>query len=191
MARAVALEGAGDPEPRPGRRLAAAGLGLLGVALAAVLYSRLGALGVGLGPSAALVLAALPAFVAVPLALRMGTHGRYPLGLAGPSLAFYVTFFCIPIGFLCLFAVATPVGFGEVTYGFDTTSFSAALERVYVDAFLRTLRSAAIGTVLTVLVGYPFAYWLARYAPARRKSLLLALVIVPFWTCSWSARARS
>jgi spermidine/putrescine transport system permease protein len=47
---------------------------------------------------------------------------------------------------------------------------------------VRTLRFAGLGTVLTMVVGWPLAYWLARYAPAKRKSLLLALVIIPFWT---------
>jgi spermidine/putrescine transport system permease protein len=46
--------------------------------------------------------------------------------------------------------------------------------------FLRTLGLAAFGTAATLLVGFPFAYWLARYA--ERKTLLLLLVVVPFWT---------
>lgn len=188
---AVALDttpgAAGTTRTGPGRtrRLAAAGLGLAGVALAAALYTQLGNLGLGLAPAAVLLLASLPAFIVVPIVLRArtpGDRGRYPLGMAGPSLAFYIAFFCIPLGFLCLFAVATPVGFGDVAYGFDTSNFSAALDGVYVDAFFRTLRFAAIGTALTILVGYPFAYWLARYAPAKRKNLFLALVIIPFWT---------
>jgi spermidine/putrescine transport system permease protein len=186
---AVALQT--PPAARPvagrgrGRRAAAAALGALGVGLATALYTQVGSLGLGVAPAAALLIASLPVFVAVPLLLRtrtLGERARYPLGLAGPSLAFYLAFFCIPLGFLCVFAVATPVGFGDVAYGFDTANFSAALDGVYVQAFFRTLRFAAIGTLLTILVGYPFAYWLARYAPAKRKNLFLALVIVPFWT---------
>lgn len=168
-----------------GRRAASAGLGVAGVGLAAVLYTQVGNLGLGLAPTTALMLVSLPAFVVVPLVLRVRTLGeraRYPLGLAGPSLAFYLAFFCVPLAFLCVFAVATPLGFGDVSYGFDTSNFAAALNSLYIDAFLRTLRFATIGTALTILVGYPFAYWLARYAPAKRKNLFLALVIVPFWT---------
>ena len=192
---AVALESAG-PGPgggpvaaaaprRGGRRAAGAALGLVGVLATAALFTQIGTLGLGLSAAAALLLAALPVFIALPLLLRVRTLGegaRYPLGLSGPSLAFYLAFFCIPLGFLVLFAFATPVGFGEVSYGFDTSNFAVALEGVYVEAFLRTLRFAAIGTLMTLLVGYPFAYWLARYAPAKRKNVLLALIIIPFWT---------
>jgi spermidine/putrescine transport system permease protein len=135
-------------------------------------------------PSVALLLAAVPLCAVAGVALRRGRVGgaRYPLALSLPSLGYYGAFFLVPLAYLVLFAFATPAGFGEVRYGFDFGNFDAALSDVYVDAFLRTLRFAATGTVLTILVGYPFAYWLARYAPANRKSLLLALVIVPFWT---------
>ena len=46
--------------------------------------------------------------------------------------------------------------------------------------FLRTLELALIGTAGTALLGFPLAYYLARFA--RRKGLLLLLVVVPFWT---------
>ena len=32
----------------------------------------------------------------------------------------------------------------------------------------------------TLLIGFPFAYWIARYA--RRKTLVLLFVVIPFWT---------
>jgi spermidine/putrescine transport system permease protein len=162
--------------------------GLVAVAAAAAVYTQLGALGLGLAPAALLLLLAVPAFAAGAAALRRAGGGaaadgaRYPLGLAAPALAYYLAFFGVPLAFLVLFAFATPVGFGEVRYGFDLGNFDAALGDVYVEAFLRTLRFAAIGTLLTVLVGCPLAYWLARYVRDERKGVMLALVIVPFWT---------
>jgi len=161
--------------------------GLVAVAAAALVYTQIGALGIGLAPATALLLLAVPAFAAGAAALRRAGGGavgaaRYPLGLAAPALAYYVAFFGVPLAFLVLFAFSTPVGFGEVQYGFDLGNFEVALGDVYIDAFLRTLRFAAIGTLLTILVGCPLAYWLARYVPDERKGLMLALVIVPFWT---------
>ena len=40
---------------------------------------------------------------------------------------------------------------------------------------------AAVGTVLTIAVGYPVAYWMARYL-STYKMLALLIVVVPFWT---------
>jgi spermidine/putrescine transport system permease protein len=36
-------------------------------------------------------------------------------------------------------------------------------------------------TVITMLLGYPLAYYIAR-SPAKQRSLLLFLILVPFWT---------
>jgi putrescine transport system permease protein len=46
--------------------------------------------------------------------------------------------------------------------------------------YVASLKMAAIGTVLCLLLGYPIAYYIARQSPARRRVLLLA-VILPFW----------
>jgi spermidine/putrescine transport system permease protein len=49
-------------------------------------------------------------------------------------------------------------------------------------AFRNTLTLAPAGTVLCLLIAYPLAYYLAMRASPRRRTLLLILVIVPFWT---------
>lgn len=52
---------------------------------------------------------------------------------------------------------------------------------LYWKAYLSSLRIALISTVITLLVGYPIAYAMARAAPEWRPTLLM-LVILPFWT---------
>ena len=54
-------------------------------------------------------------------------------------------------------------------------------DALYLDSFLYSLRVAAVSTLACLLLGYPMALAIARAAPARR-SLLLMLVILPFWT---------
>ena len=56
-----------------------------------------------------------------------------------------------------------------------------AEDRFYLEAYLRSLRVAAVSALLCLLIGYPMAYAIAR-APERRRHLLLVLVILPFWT---------
>ena len=50
----------------------------------------------------------------------------------------------------------------------------------YAIIYLASLKMAAIGTLLCLLLGYPMAYFIARQPPRRRQVLLLA-VILPFW----------
>ena len=52
---------------------------------------------------------------------------------------------------------------------------------LYWKAYLSSVRIALISTLLTLLVGYPIAYAMARAAPEWRPTLLM-LVILPFWT---------
>ena len=52
---------------------------------------------------------------------------------------------------------------------------------LYWRAYLSSLKIAVISTFLTLLVGYPIAYGMARTAPEWRPTLLM-LVILPFWT---------
>ncbi|MCO6389739.1 ABC transporter permease subunit [Aliihoeflea aestuarii] len=52
---------------------------------------------------------------------------------------------------------------------------------LYVNAYLNSVRLAAISTALTLLIGYPMAYAMAR-APSSLRAVLLMLVILPFWT---------
>jgi spermidine/putrescine transport system permease protein len=105
---------------------------------------------------------------------------RYPVWLALPAVAWYVLFFLGPLGILALFSVSERVGFATVVYTFQLDNFRDLWDPLYGRVFWRTFQLAVIGTVLTLLVGFPLAYYLARYA--KRKTLLLLLIVVPFWT---------
>ncbi len=79
----------------------------------------------------------------------------------------------------------------------DLENYSTVFtDGLYLSAFLTSLRIALLGTVLTLLVGYPLAYAMAR-APRSWRPLLLALIILPFWTSflirvyAWIAILRS
>ena len=52
---------------------------------------------------------------------------------------------------------------------------------LYALAYLNALKFAGVSTVFCLLLGYPLAYGIVR-APRRWRSLLLLLVILPFWT---------
>jgi spermidine/putrescine transport system permease protein len=105
---------------------------------------------------------------------------RYPAWLALPATAWYALFFLGPLGIMAVFSVSRREGYTDVVYDFTLANFEYLWDPLYGDVFLRTLGLALFGTAATLVVGFPFAYYLARYA--RHKTLLLLLVIVPFWT---------
>jgi spermidine/putrescine transport system permease protein len=60
--------------------------------------------------------------------------------------------------------------------------YLTSVEPLYLQIAWRSLWMAVVTTLLCLVVGYPIAYYIAVLAPARRKNLLLALVVIPFWT---------
>jgi putrescine transport system permease protein len=54
-------------------------------------------------------------------------------------------------------------------------------DALYRNAYLNSILTAGISTVICLLIGYPMAYGIARSPPAWRNILLL-LVMLPFWT---------
>ncbi|TGP22422.1 MULTISPECIES: ABC transporter permease subunit [unclassified Mesorhizobium] len=69
-------------------------------------------------------------------------------------------------------------GFRELNFDNYTLLTQDAL---YFNAYVTSVIIAGISTVLTLIVGYPIAYGMAR-APATVRPILLMLVILPFWT---------
>ena len=55
------------------------------------------------------------------------------------------------------------------------------LQTLYTESYVLSLKYALWTTLMCLLVGYPFAYFLARSRPAVRPMLLL-MVMLPFWT---------
>ena len=58
---------------------------------------------------------------------------------------------------------------------------SLTQDSLYFNAYLSSLKIAAITTVICLTIAYPFAYFMAR-SPADRRPALLMLVMLPFWT---------
>ena len=64
---------------------------------------------------------------------------------------------------------------------FRSSDGGALFQTLYIEAYLRSLWYALCTAVLCLVVGYPFAYFLAR-SPASVRPALLMMVMLPFWT---------
>ena len=96
-----------------------------------------------------------------------------------PTSAWYFLLLVVPLGILLVFSFGERAPEGGYAAGLTLDNYLRLPTRS--TAFVNTLALAGAGTVLCVLVGYPLAYYLATRA-GNRKTLLLVLVIVPFWT---------
>jgi putrescine transport system permease protein len=89
----------------------------------------------------------------------------------------------LPFAIILKISFAT-AQFGVPPYGSPHTlgNYIALLQdSLYLRAYLGSLRIAFIATALTLVLGYPMAYAIAR-APQGWRHILVILVILPFWT---------
>ena len=99
-----------------------------------------------------------------------------------------VVWFLVP--FLIVFAMsvatraptAPPFAFGGDHPVLNWENYARLFEdTLYVRAYLVSVLNAAVATALCLLIGFPIALGIARASPGWR-SILLMLVILPFWT---------
>jgi spermidine/putrescine transport system permease protein len=70
---------------------------------------------------------------------------------------------------------------GMIAHEWNLQNYAKLFQNpVYLDVLFRTMRIAASVTMLSLLLGYPLAYYMSFHAGVR-KDLLYQLVIVPLW----------
>lgn len=68
-----------------------------------------------------------------------------------------------------------------IDFPFSLQNYTALLNPIFMKIFLRSLFIALFATGCCLLIAYPFSYLLVK---SKYQSLLLLLIIIPFWTSS-------
>ena len=100
--------------------------------------------------------------------------------MLGPATVFFMLLLILPLAVVIIYSFGERAPAGGYAPAFTFDNYLNLPSRG--KAFLNTLTMAPLGTLLCAVVAYPLAYYLAIRAPARIRTLLLVLVIVPFWT---------
>ena len=119
------------------------------------------------------------------------------LALISPTLLWMIVLLIIPLILVLITSFGRRDPDGNVIYAFDLNNYirltgistnqpcgaapAPCFNSLYINIMWRSLVLAFQTTALVILVGYPLAYFVAR-APARRRNLLLFLILVPLWT---------
>ncbi len=71
---------------------------------------------------------------------------------------------------------------GDIKFNLNFENYSYMWEdSLYINAYLSSIKIATVSTLLALFIGYPMAYYIAR-SPEPKRSILLLLVVLPFWT---------
>jgi spermidine/putrescine transport system permease protein len=104
--------------------------------------------------------------------------GALPIG------AWIVLFFVLPFGLVVWYSFGYKPDM-YTTHANDVLSldrYAEAASPAFFAIFGRTLEIAVTGTVLCLLIAFPMAYWMAVKLAPRWRGVVLALVLIPYWT---------
>lgn len=102
---------------------------------------------------------------------------------AGPVSVWMVLFVTVPMLFIIYISFMSRGTFGGVEYTPTLTSYETLADVTYFAVILKSLQVAVVTTAVCLLLGYPFAYYIARKS-ADVASRLIMLLMIPLWTNS-------
>jgi len=100
--------------------------------------------------------------------------------LLTPATAWFLVMLVLPLAFVAVFSFGERAPAGGYVPAFTFEQYANLPARF--TAFKNTLLLAPAGTLAALLIAYPLAYFLAVRANPKYKTMLLVMVIVPFWT---------
>jgi len=102
---------------------------------------------------------------------------------AGPVSVWMVLFVTVPMLFIIYISFMSRGTFGGVEYTPTLNSYETLADVTYFAVILKSLQVAVVTTAVCLLLGYPFAYYIARKS-ADVASRLIMLLMIPLWTNS-------
>ncbi len=100
-----------------------------------------------------------------------------------PVSIWMIVFFAIPLMLILVVSFMSRSSFGGIQTPFTIENYVRFFDPLYLKILWISCVMAFLTTVFCILLGYPFAYIIAR-APEKYRNILLMLIIVPFWTNS-------
>jgi len=103
--------------------------------------------------------------------------------LLGPPLLYMVVVYLGSLFALLLNSFFRLDGFtGQVVREFTLATYAQLLQRANLDIISRTTTMAAAVTVADALIAFPLAYYMAKVASPRQKTILYLGVMLPLWS---------
>src|SRR6185295_11693380 len=109
-----------------------------------------------------------------------GLRALHRFLLSLPAGALYAVFFVVPLLVLLRMSFASSLNHRiELVWTLENYA-EFFTNPIYAPLLLRSLVIAGLITVITVAIGFPAAWYIAR-APEKKRNLLLVLLVIPWW----------
>jgi spermidine/putrescine transport system permease protein len=102
---------------------------------------------------------------------------------AVPAYVYLIAFFVLPLIIVFVFSFASRGRTGRpILDGWNVDGWARLADPLVSTIVGRSLFVAVLNTVLCLIIGYAFAYWIATRPKQSTRTLLLVLVLIPFWS---------
>ena len=102
---------------------------------------------------------------------------------AAPAYFYLTFFFILPLLIVFVFSFGSRSNTGKpLLEHWNLDSWARLVDPLVRTIAIRSLWMALLNTVMCLIIPYPFAYWIAPRAQQRTRTLLLIVVLVPFWS---------
>jgi spermidine/putrescine transport system permease protein len=99
-----------------------------------------------------------------------------------PGVGWLLVFFLLPLFIIFIVSFGSKDATGHVVLDdLGLRNYFEATKPEFLPAFANSVRYSLLTTILSLVIGYPIAFWISRHG-GRHKILLLILVMLPFWT---------
>ncbi len=100
-----------------------------------------------------------------------------------PLYVFTLLFVAGPLVYMFALSFMQRAEVWGVISKFTLKNYLDILEPIYLKTFWESIKLAVLTTLLTIAIGYPFGYFMAKLS-AKWKSRMMLLLMIPFWTSS-------
>jgi len=102
--------------------------------------------------------------------------------LTGPTVTWFLLFLVVPMGMVIIYSFLTYDSF-SVIWQFTLDPYTkTVLSDTVLSATVLTLGIGLVVTAITLVFGYPIAYFLRFYLSETAGIILLLFLVIPFWT---------
>jgi len=102
--------------------------------------------------------------------------------LISPTWLVLGLLFLAPLAIMLWLSLQRAGLYGVIESGPTLANYIRSFESGYAIIYARSVWIAVATTVICLLLSYPVAYYIALKAQPERKNILLALIVIPFWT---------
>jgi len=110
---------------------------------------------------------------------RISDHKNKGSAYSAPMAVWFTLFFLAPIIIIFIYSFLKRDMLRGISWDFSLDAYRYLSDPVFLRITLRTIVTSLFSTIITILIALPCGYYMAR---SKHQTLLLLLIIIPFWT---------